>query len=223
MGDNSALIKKLRLDKFDRKLIQHRPEDLPELEGVPFDTAASGTYQLVLTFVFSLDEMARAIYDTADAGLLADGGYLYLAYPKKGNKRFKEYIERDSIFPRLGVDEDSGFVGDTKLKFSLMVAFNDVFTVVGLKRVENPSAVKKCAGSSVGDFVERIPDLREALSRRPDILSLYDSLTYGYQKDWARYVYSAKTGATREKRLLDMEEILTMGYKTIALYRKAQN
>jgi len=41
-----------------------------------------------------------------------------------------------------------------------------------------------------------------------------------YQKDWARYVYSAKKIETQENRLLQMAEALADGYKSIDLFRR---
>ncbi|MNI76225.1 hypothetical protein D3C73_1324410 [compost metagenome] len=52
-----------------------------------------------------------------------------------------------------------------------------------------------------------------------DVLERYRQLAPGYQKDWARYVYSAKRNETQEKRLLEMKAILAEGYKSIDLYR----
>lgn len=54
----------------------------------------------------------------------------------------------------------------------------------------------------------------------PDLLAFYQSLTPGYRKDWARYVYSAKQEATRAKRREEMKIILGAGYKSRDLYRK---
>lgn len=55
-------------------------------------------------------------------------------------------IHRDVLFPALNVDEDSGAVADTGLKFSRMVSFDDNYTAVGLtwlasnpRRADNPS------------------------------------------------------------------------------------
>lgn len=44
------------------------------------------------------------------------------------------------------------------------------------------------------------------------MLKIYNELTFGYQKDWARYVYSAKKTETREKRLAEMETVLAEGF-----------
>ena len=54
------------------------------------------------------------------------------------------------------------------------------------------------------------------------IKKIIDALAPGYQKDWARYVYSAQTQMTREKRQLEMVDILGKGYKTAQLYRQAK-
>ncbi len=50
----------------------------------------------------------------------------------------------------------------------------------------------------------------------------YTTMPYGYQKDWARQVYSAKTEATQEKRLLEMVDILSAGYKSKDLFRQGK-
>ncbi len=219
---DAALSKKLMLDKFSKILMQNKPEGITEFEGLNFDTIPSDRYDLVFAFVFNLDEMKKVILRTDKDGLLNDGGYLYLAYPKKGNKAYPEHIDRDGIFPHLGVNEDDGLVNGTTLKFSKMLSFNDVFTVAGLKRLVKKVDPKSRISARVDDYIAKIPPLREALGSRPEILALYDALPYGYQKDWARQVYSAQTEATREKRLLEMADILAAGYKSKDLYRQGK-
>ena len=54
-------------------------------------------------------------------------------------------------------------------------------------------------------------------------LAFYDGLTPGYQKDWARYIYSAKKEETQKVRLAEMRDLTRQGFKTKELYRKAQN
>jgi hypothetical protein len=219
---NTALAMKLRLHKFSRILLQNKPEGVDDLDGLSFDTVPAGRYDLVFVFVFSLDEMERTIRRVHDENLLNDGGCLYLAYPKKGNKVYRQHIDRDSIFPFLGVDDSDGFVGGMPLKFSLMVAFNNTFTLVGLRRFEERSRAVRATDGRVEDYAGKVPMLRAELDSRPEILTLYDGLTPGYQKDWARHVYSAKTDITREKRLLEMADILTAGYKSKDAYRRRE-
>ncbi|MDR2480245.1 MAG: hypothetical protein LBD48_13180 [Treponema sp.] len=149
MSEYAALHKKLMFEKFPRKLIQNRPRVLPELDGVCFDTGAKGVYDLVFAFVFNLDEMAEAVYGAAAQCLVAEGGCLYLAYPKKGNKEYETFIHRDAIFPRLGVNGDDGFVAGVPLKFFKLVALNETFTVVGLRLQAGPGKPKKNAAGRV--------------------------------------------------------------------------
>ena len=146
MDANAAVHKKLRFEKFPRKLALNRPKNVTELDGADFDTRADGVYDMVFAFVFSLDEMENVIRGTASGGLVNEGGCLYLAYPKKGNGEYREHINRDDIFPRLHVDEADGFVPGTPFKFNKMAALNETFTVVGLRCVQDKSTVKKSRG-----------------------------------------------------------------------------
>ncbi len=223
MEDLDALYKKLMLPKFASKLLVAKPQDCTLLDAAGFDTVPqTKVYDLVFQFVFSLDAMEQAIRETAARGLIPQGGYLYLAYPKKHNKRYKDVIDRDDIIERFDLAEGNGFIGDTPMKFNKMVSLDDTFTVIGLKRDDQRVTKTPTVSACVADYIERIPDLRDALAHRPEILALYDGLPYGYQKDWARYVYSSRTDATREKRLLEMADILLAGYKTKALYRQGK-
>ncbi|MNW47935.1 hypothetical protein D3C74_252820 [compost metagenome] len=149
-----------------------------------------------------------------------DNGYVFFAYPKKNNPRYKEYIERDSLFSNIPVDED-GYAYNSSLKFSRMVSLDEVFTVVGLKSQVKKSKQAASTKSSqrVDDYIVKIPDIKSYLESTPSLLERYNDLTPGYQKDWARYVYSAKRSETQEKRLLEMKDILAEGYKSIELYR----
>lgn len=108
------------------------------------------------------------------------------------------------------------------IKFARMVSLNDVFTVIGLK-----SQAKKAAGSAkakpsqcVDDYIDRVEDIRAYLQHDEEIGQRYNQLTPGYQKDWARYVYSAKKKETQDKRLAEMKAVLAEGYKSMDLYRR---
>ncbi|MED1472229.1 YdeI/OmpD-associated family protein [Bacillus salipaludis] len=68
-----------------------------------------------------------------------------------------------------------------------------------------------------------VEDLKQYLSKNGELLEKYNQLTFGYQKDWARYVYSAKRKETQEKRLLEMETVLGEGFKSMELYRQSKN
>ncbi|WP_338010899.1 YdeI/OmpD-associated family protein [Paenibacillus alvei] len=67
--------------------------------------------------------------------------------------------------------------------------------------------------------MDHIADIQKYLANSAQ-LEFYNNLTPGYQKDWARYVYSAKKTETQQKRLIEMESILAKGYKSFDLYRR---
>ena len=84
------------------------------------------------------------------------------------------------------------------------------------KKKTSNSASSQC----VDDYIDNVKDIIKYLERNEKLLSFYNQLTPGYQKDWARYVYSAKRAETQQKRLLVMEIILREGYKSKDLYRR---
>ena len=54
----------------------------------------------------------------------------------------------------------------------------------------------------------------------PIALAFFESLTPGYQRSWARYIYSAKQETTRQKRLNETIELLLQGFKSKDLASK---
>lgn len=131
---------------------------------------------------------------------------------------YSTFIHRDNLLAGLDANED-GYISGSTIKFARMVALDDVFTVVGLKEEsvsKNTNSTK--ASQCVEDYIEMIPQIEEDLHHAPDVLAFYQSLTPGYRKDWARYVYSAKQQATKEKRRSEMKNILSQGYKSRNLY-----
>jgi len=216
---NNEIIKKFNIEKYRQKLILNIPADISDFEEISFSTVLDkDKYDLIFSFIFSLDEFTGLLKTVTDKNLLNPNGILYFAYPKKGNKQYKEYIGRDDFFGTVKMDAD-GYVNDSQVKFNKMAAFNDVFTVIGLKH--EPERKKSAQPSQcVSDYVERIPDIRKHFEGNRKILALFDQLTPGYQRDWARYIFGVKNAATTDKRFTEMEHILKQGYKTIDLYRR---
>ncbi|MDT3427063.1 hypothetical protein J2Z22_002597 [Paenibacillus forsythiae] len=103
---------------------------------------------------------------------LNDDGYLYFAYPKKNNPKYKEYIDRDSFMAHIPVDEE-GYVQSSRLKFSRMVSLDEVFTVVGLKsQAPKKKAASARSSQCVDDYIGSISDIRRYLeSHMKDILA----------------------------------------------------
>ena len=216
---NEEIIKKFGVEKFDQKLILNLPDDIQDFDGITFHTVAEGSsYDLIFAFVFSLEEFVGLLEKVIIGNLLNPNGVLYFPYPKKGNKKYQEYIGRDDFFAKVSMDSD-GFVNGSPIKFNKMAAFNDVFTVVGLKH-ETKRKKTSQPSQCVGDYVERIPDLRKHFENQQDVLASFDRLTPGYQRDWARYVFGVKNDATTVKRLSEMENVLKQGFKSIDLYKR---
>lgn len=222
MTATKTIIDKLNLHKFPTKAVLYKPEDIREFDEMEFDEALlQEKYDVIFMFIFSLEEFVKGLKQVVDEKLLHDKGYLFFAYPKKNNPQYAQYIDRDSFLSAVPVDEN-GYYEASPLKFARMVSFNEVFTVVGLKC--DPPKQRKSANppksQCVDDYIVHIDDIKRHLERHEELLEMYNQLTPGYQKDWARYVYSAKHVETQEKRLLEMESILAAGYKSIALYRR---
>ena len=214
-------LKKFAIEKFDKKLILNKPVDVADFEGIDYSTAIGNEkYDLIFAFIFSLNEFINLVKSVIEKELLHPNGVLYIAYPKKGNKQYREYIGRDDFIPAVEMDSD-GYVFNSPVKFNKMAAFNEVFTVIGLKH-ETKRKKSTQPSQCVGDYIERIPDLIKHLEVNNEIYSFFNKLTPGYQRDWARYVFGVKNPATTEKRLAEMENILKQGYKSVDLYRRGK-
>ncbi|WP_243449910.1 YdeI/OmpD-associated family protein [Neobacillus terrae] len=102
-----------------------------------------------------------------------------------------------------------------------MVGLNETFTIVGLKEdSQNRNKTVNKASQCVDEYIELIPEVEKDLQDTPELLNFYQSLTQGYRKDWARYIYSAKQDSTKANRREKMKMILGAGYKSRDLYNK---
>jgi hypothetical protein len=217
-----TIVEKLNLKKYKKIAVLHLPNGADYLaELTDYDTElADHAYDLIFAFVLDMDSLKKLVKKVIDENYLNKNGYLFLAYPKKGNKVYPTYIHRDELLDGLGADEN-GYVGTRSIKFARMVGLDDVFTVVGLKedsKSKNHTSAK--ASQCVDDYIGFISDVEKDLQDTPDLLAFYQSLTQGYRKDWARYVYSAKQEGTKAKRRDEMKMILGKGFKSRDLYRR---
>lgn len=208
---------KLNLNKYQNMVVLRQPSDYNLFDG--HKTVLSGDHDAIFIFVETIDEMLNMVSRIIKEQPLLEKGYLFFAYPKKGNKKYETFIHRDEIFPALKVDED-GYVINSDLKFSRMVSMDEVFTVVGLKHEKKKVQKSQAPSQSVADYEEHVKDVEKLLIDYPNELKFYRELTPGYQRDWARYLFSAKQPKTREKRQAQMAAILSQGYKTVDLYRQ---
>lgn len=219
-----TIVEKLNLNKYKKTAILYAPEgeqSLAELEAADFELSDE-PYEMIFAFVLDMKSLQELVNMVIEHKSLLEGGYLFVAYPKKGNKVYPTYIHRDELLAGLGAGED-GYIGTSNLKFNRMVGMNDVFTVVGLKHeVKKATVTSSKPSQSVADYISFIPNIEEDLSSAPEELAFYQSLTPGYRRDWARYVYSAVQEETRSKRKQEMIEVLAQRYKSMELYRRRQ-
>lgn len=217
-----TIVQKLNLQKYKKIAILSAPENTDYFKELSaYDTElANDSYDLIFAFVLDMKSLQTLVNTIIEKNYLQKDGYAFFAYPKKGNKQYPTFIHRDDLLDGLGADED-GFAGKSNLKFSRMVGLDDVFTVVGLKEAskeKNRSSTK--VSQCVDDYIAMIPQIEKDLQDTPRLLDFYQSLTSGYQKEWARYVYSAKQEATKEKRREEMKLVLSAGYKSRDLYQR---
>lgn len=219
---SKTIVEKLNLQKYEKTAVLHMPEGENLLPGLgSYDTELKeGGYDLIFAFVLELEPLQELVADVIGNGRLNEGGYLYAAYPKKGNKAYSTYIHRDELMQGLGADEE-GYIGTSSVKFARMVGMDDVFTVVGLKAEPRKKGASPAKPSQrVGDYEAMLPDVERDLQATPELLAFYQSLTPGYRKGWARHVYGVKQEETREKRREEMKNALAAGYKSMELYKK---
>jgi hypothetical protein len=221
-----TIVEKLNLKKYQKIAVLNLPEEtnyLAELENYETALVSGNGYDLIFAFVLDIESFQTMVHKVIQENFLSKNGYLYLAYPKKGNKVYPTFIHRDELFESVGVKED-GFIGTSSIKFARMVGLDEVFTVVGLKeesKTKNQTSSK--SSQSVQDYVEYVTKIESDLEEDPKLLQFFQSLTPGYQKDWARYVYSAKQDATKEKRRLEMKSILGAGHKNRDSYMRSKS
>ncbi|MCL7745660.1 YdeI/OmpD-associated family protein [Halalkalibacter alkaliphilus] len=212
-----TIINKLNLNKYTNMAVINQPHDYDLFNE--FKTTLSNDHDAIFVFVETVNEMIEHTQRIIQDQCLLEKGYVFFAYPKKGNKRYTTYIHRDEIFPAMQVGED-GYVENSDLKFSRMVSMDDIFTVVGLKREKKKEKKSSAASQCVADYEGHVPDVEKLLADYPTELSFFQNLTPGYQRDWARFIFSAKQQKTRDKRREKMVEVLSQEYKSIDLYRQ---
>ncbi|PLR80101.1 hypothetical protein CVD25_19120 [Bacillus canaveralius] len=220
-----TIVEKLNLQKYNKVAVLNLPDGADYLaELADYDTELTDSaYDLIFAFVLDMESLKGLVNKVIEKNYLNKNGYIFLAYPKKGNKVYPTFIHRDELLDGLGADEN-GYVGTSNIKFARMVGLDDVFTVVGLKEdARNRNQTSTKASQCVDDYIALIPQVEKDLQDTPDLLAFYQALTPGYRKDWARYVYSAKQEATKAKRREEMKMILGSGYKSRDLYRRDKN
>lgn len=208
--------------RYSTKAIVNKPNDtyLTELNDAQIGMP-NISVDMMFVFVKTIAEFKQIVTEVIQKQLLNENGVLFIAYPKKGNKVYSTFVHRDEIFPALQVDDNDGYIINSTLKFNRMVSLDETFTVTGIKNVTRKESSSKSASSGrTEDFLHFIPEIESFVEQHKDAKVLFEQLTPGYKRDWARYVYSAKQIPTQEKRKNEMIEILEKGFKSKELYRK---
>ncbi|MCH4057358.1 MAG: YdeI/OmpD-associated family protein [Lactobacillaceae bacterium] len=212
---------KLKFAQYPQRAFHYVPSAL-QAALRPWQSATNNQPDLQIFFVFSLVEMQTVITEVARSKQLTPTGYLYLVYPKLSSKKYTG-IHRDSIFPYLKVDEATGEVPNSGLKFSRMVSFDEDFTVVGLKWLTGQQRSTNVASQRVQDYINYLPEIQQRLTQMaPNSAVFFQQLTPGYQRDWAGYLYSPKTATTRENHYQTFLKALALQCPSYQHYRKVQ-
>ncbi|EOH99447.1 hypothetical protein UAW_00599 [Enterococcus haemoperoxidus ATCC BAA-382] len=219
-----SIVEKLNLLSYSTKAIVNRPtkEYLSEIKETQKQLPTEPV-DLLFVFVESMAGFKEIVSEVIEHQLLNKNGVLFVAYPKKGNKRYSTFVHRDEIFPTLQVDESDGYIANSTLKFNRMVSLDETFTVTGMKNIERKVKIKAVSSARVDDYIQFIPLVESFVENHKEAKILFEQLTLGYKKGWARYIYSAKQVTTQEKRKNEMIEILEKGFKSKELYRASSS
>jgi hypothetical protein len=176
-------------------------------------------HDALVTFTTSNAEFFTTLERLVKEDRCEEGGLLLIAYPKKGNPMYPEYVHRDEIFPKVKMDAD-GYIYDSPYRFNRMLGFDECFTLLEIKRVAKRKPAKP---SHVGsDYLKYIPEVEVMLKDDPDVLATYQSLSPSYRKDWAVYLFTTANDITRAKRFEELKSVIRAGFKNMTLYRQAQ-
>ena len=94
LPSSTSLTKRLGFEKFQKCAVlgEERAvtDDFADLEAYDTDLD-SGKYDLIFSYVLTLEELNERVWDTIKAERLNPEGYLYIAYPKIGNKTYDTF------------------------------------------------------------------------------------------------------------------------------------
>ncbi|PZG44081.1 YdeI/OmpD-associated family protein [Listeria ivanovii] len=222
--EEKTIVEKLQLAKYQEAVILDTPSDSDYFRNLSSYEKKMTTkkYNLIFKFVQNLNELVGFVHQIISEDKLLIDGYVFIAYPKKGNKKLDTYVHRDEIMPALKTDEE-GYINQSNLKFTRMVALDETYTVVGMKEASKlkTKGVKR-NNPSADEYADFVPQVVAFLTDKDDLATFYGNLATGYQRVWARYIYSAKQPATQEKRRQEMVDILSQGYKTKEDFRQGK-
>lgn len=199
---------------LDNVKFNHVPNQYKEL----FNSSETLTmpYQNIVSFILTLEDLKNELFLANQT--LCDFGFIYICYPKLRNRLNIQGIHRDHLFSYLGVDRNTGYVSETMMRFNQMRSFDEDYSTIifkkDLKMKERPKTSQR-----VNDYLVYLDELKNIL-KPYKCYDFFNQLTTGYQKNWARYIFSAKTKETKEKRIQETIELLNQKIKSKNLIKK---
>jgi hypothetical protein len=200
----------------DKKIQWHHVPESHQSFTQLYPSKSSAPFEVAVSFVYTLEDMSIAI--TQAEKDLQPEGMLYLCYPKLKNNLGISGIHRDHILPYLKVNPDTGYISESQMRFNRMISLDDDYTLLGVK-YDTKMKSRPAVSMKVEDYEHHVTDIINILKNEA-CLNFYESLTPGYQKGWARYIFSAKTDETKQKRIEEMIVLLNQGIKSKELAKK---
>ncbi|EUJ19276.1 hypothetical protein G161_10121 [Listeria monocytogenes FSL F6-684] len=104
-----TIVEKLQLAKYKEAVILNQPDGADYFQNLANyeEKLADKQYDLIFDFVETLEELITFVQKVIAENKLSVDGYLFFAYPKKGNKKFATYVHRDELMPALKTDEEA--------------------------------------------------------------------------------------------------------------------
>lgn len=154
------LTKKLKLASFKKiALIRASKDEYPTMNFCEEFCDDTKKLDLAIAYSYSLPEMKEILYNCWNKNVIQTGGCIYILYPKLKNKLHHTPIHRDDIFPYLKVNDQTGYLPDTHLKFQRMLSLDDSYTLLSLKN--SPQIKRNYAkkSSRVDDYLSYLPEI----------------------------------------------------------------
>ena len=186
-----ALAKKLRLERSRRTLVLSAPDSFGGAFG-EIATSGRGPFDVVLAFVASSKALARVAPRVIAA--LAEGGALWMAYPKKSS----------GVVTDLSRDVGWAPLFDRDFQPVAAIALDAVWSATRFKhdpalgRARRERVALRAASPRV---VTPPAELARGLSKSPAARAGWAALAYTHKREYARWIEDAKKPETRDARV----------------------
>lgn len=183
------------------------PAGIKELEKLL--GSQSDNPQVIIAGITDLVELAKIIQHYKEI-IPNYQARFYLVYPKK-TVNIGSPIGRDELRQALQLYE---------FEANKLVSVNENYSCMGVKSATHAVKITR-PSQCVADYQDKVAELIEYLQTNLTVTELFLALTPGYQRDWARFIYSAVQEKTRMARQQILVDALIAGYKTHDAYKKA--